>query len=152
MTACPKCGHVRKPSDTAPELRCPSCGVAYAKSHAAAPVAADVAPVDPQLIVESTEGLGSYAVGAIVWVGFVALVVSHGASFYANYLRSGRDRSASAGDSFGLPYPRAIVLHACIMGGGYLIASYGSTMALLTALVIGKTVVDLGLHQWSNRA
>lgn len=28
---CPKCGYVRKPTDTAPDWQCPSCGVAYAK-------------------------------------------------------------------------------------------------------------------------
>lgn len=29
---CPKCGHDRLPGTTAPEWRCPSCGVAYAKA------------------------------------------------------------------------------------------------------------------------
>lgn len=28
---CPKCGHVRQPSDTAPEWQCPACGVAIEK-------------------------------------------------------------------------------------------------------------------------
>lgn len=28
---CPKCGYVRRLSDTAPEWQCPSCGVAYSK-------------------------------------------------------------------------------------------------------------------------
>jgi hypothetical protein len=31
MQACPKCGYVRKPSDTAPEWQCPNCQIAYAK-------------------------------------------------------------------------------------------------------------------------
>jgi TPR repeat protein len=29
--ACPKCGYIRKPTDTAPDWQCPSCGIAYAK-------------------------------------------------------------------------------------------------------------------------
>jgi uncharacterized protein YxjI len=28
---CPKCGHVRTESETAPDWQCPSCGIAYAK-------------------------------------------------------------------------------------------------------------------------
>jgi uncharacterized protein YxjI len=28
---CPKCGHVRSESETAPDWQCPSCGIAYAK-------------------------------------------------------------------------------------------------------------------------
>jgi uncharacterized protein YxjI len=28
---CPKCGHVRAASETAPEWQCPACGIAYAK-------------------------------------------------------------------------------------------------------------------------
>jgi hypothetical protein len=31
MQTCPKCGYVRKPTDTAPEWECPSCQIAYAK-------------------------------------------------------------------------------------------------------------------------
>lgn len=31
---CPKCGYVRKSTDTAPSWQCPSCGVAYAKAAA----------------------------------------------------------------------------------------------------------------------
>lgn len=31
MSPCPKCGYVRKLTDTAPEWQCPSCGIAYAK-------------------------------------------------------------------------------------------------------------------------
>ena len=31
MQTCPKCRYVRKPTDTAPDWQCPSCGIAYAK-------------------------------------------------------------------------------------------------------------------------
>ena len=263
MTACPKCGYVRKLSDTAPEWQCPSCGVAYAKVQGASSLVAEGAPAEVRLIVASEAGsgvalvvanlvplglvlaghaevgglvllywaenvvIGFYTVlrmltagrgsvaeklgntlffcvhygmfclvhgifvttlflsseeleamsaapqwsGPLVvvqqlWLGvnatglfspgalllpLVALAVSQGVSFHAIYLRSGRYRTASPNDSFWLPYPRAILLHMCILGAGYLIASYGSTTALLTALVIGKTVIDLGLQQITNR-
>ena len=43
MTTCPKCGYVRKPSETVPDWECPSCGIAYAKFHAG-PSVAHMAP------------------------------------------------------------------------------------------------------------
>ena len=36
MQTCPKCHHVRKPNETAPDWQCPACGVAYAKAADAA--------------------------------------------------------------------------------------------------------------------
>jgi hypothetical protein len=82
----------------------------------------------------------------------IALVVSHGVSYYQNYLRSGRYLNAGAQDSFWRPYPRMVLLHVCIIGGGFLIVNHGSSVPVLAALVIGKTLIDLGLHQRSNRA
>ncbi len=274
MTACPKCGYVRKPSDTAPDWQCPSCGIAYAKLHAArAPLALvdekDVWHKDPALgaageaqqpssaasvalvaanllplaLVLAGHGdvgglvvlywaenvvIGCYTVlrmlgagrGALAeklgksiffgvhygmfcfvhgvfvttlflspeqqqairalppWPGFgffvqqlwlganvmgllspgalllplLALAVSHGVSFYTNYLRNGRYLSSSAQDSFWRPYPRMVLLHVCIIGGGFFIMRHGSSVPMLAALVIGKTLIDLGLHRWSNRA
>jgi hypothetical protein len=105
VTACPKCGYVRKPAETAPDWQCPSCGIAYAKYHAAphvapAPVRVHVAaPVNAapatlagkdawaeghaalasgqgRLFVGSDENLRLYALGAIAWVGFVAFILT----------------------------------------------------------------------------
>jgi len=100
--------------------------------------------------------LGANAMGLFSWrallLPLIALVVSHGVSFYTNYLRNKRYLTSSAQDSFMRPYPRMILLHVCIIGGGFLIASRGTNVPMLAALVIGKTLIDLGLHQRSNRA
>ncbi len=32
--ACPKCGHARRPGETAPAWQCPACGIAYQKNPA----------------------------------------------------------------------------------------------------------------------
>lgn len=81
----------------------------------------------------------------------LALFASHGVSFYTNYMRNGRYLTSRPDDSFWRPYPRIVLLHFCIIGGGFLIASHGSTVPLLAALVIGKTLIDLTLHRRSNR-
>lgn len=36
LTTCPKCNYMRKPTDTAPDYECPSCGIIYAKAQAVA--------------------------------------------------------------------------------------------------------------------
>ena len=82
----------------------------------------------------------------------LALAVSHGVSFYTNYLRNGRYLTSSPQDSFMRPYPRMVLLHVFIIAGGFFIAGHCSTMLPLAALVIGKTLMDLGLHRRSNRA
>lgn len=38
-TICPKCSYARKPTDTAPEYSCPSCGIVFAKYDAQADLA-----------------------------------------------------------------------------------------------------------------
>lgn len=38
-TVCPKCSYVRKPTDTAPDYACPSCGIVYAKYDQKADIA-----------------------------------------------------------------------------------------------------------------
>ena len=82
----------------------------------------------------------------------LALAVSHGVSFYLHYVRNGRYRTAHPADSFWQPYPRVVLLHLCIIGGAFLITGHGSTVPMLAALVIGKSLIDLTLHRRSNRA
>jgi hypothetical protein len=96
------------------------------------------------------KAMGLFSPGALL-LPLLALVVSHGVSFYTNYMRNGRYLTARPDDSFWRPYPRMVLLHLCIIGGGFLIASRGSTVPLLAALVIGKTLIDLTLHRRSNR-
>jgi hypothetical protein len=89
---------------------------------------------------------------SVLLLPLLALVVSHGVSFYVHYLRSGRYLTASPADSFWRPYPRMVLLHVCIIGGAFFIMRHGSSVPMLAALVIGKTVIDFVLHRRSNRA
>jgi len=51
--------------------------------------------------------------------GLVSLVLSHGFSFYWNYLKSGEYQRASLNALMAQPYGRVLVLHmACYSGGG----------------------------------
>ncbi len=81
----------------------------------------------------------------------LALVVSHGFSFVRNYLLSGAYRETLAHIQMFAPYPRIVVLHLVIIFGAFAIQKFGSPLWMLALLVVGKTVLDLGMHLWAAR-
>jgi hypothetical protein len=108
---------------------------------------------------EATGGLGSVAgqsfsgpsaFGEIVWsavaLGAVAMFLSHGWSFLANYVGRGEFRTTSASTAMSAPYGRVVVLHLTIIFGAILIAELGAPIGALLVLVAGKTILDLSLH------
>lgn len=83
---------------------------------------------------------------AVVAVGGTALALSHAASFYLNYLRSGEYRTATARGLVMTPYNRVMVLHVTILVGSFLALKAGGPIAFIALLVVLKTAFDLGLH------
>jgi cytochrome c oxidase subunit IV len=88
--------------------------------------------------------------GEIVWssvlVGVAALFISHGVSFFVNYLGQGEYLRRSAAAQMAAPYGRVVVLHLTIIFGAFAIAFLGAPILLLLVLVVGKTLFDLSLH------
>jgi len=88
--------------------------------------------------------------GEIVWssviIGAVALFISHGVSFFVNYLGQGEYLRRSAAAQMAAPYGRVVVLHLTIIFGAFAIAFLGAPILLLLVLVVGKTLFDLSLH------
>jgi cytochrome c oxidase subunit IV len=88
--------------------------------------------------------------GEIVWssvvIGAVALFISHGVSFFVNYLGQGEYLRRSAVAQMAAPYGRVVVLHLTIIFGAFAIAFLGAPVLLLLVLVVGKTLFDLSLH------
>jgi hypothetical protein len=95
------------------------------------------------------------AFGALAWpsvlIGGVALFVSHGASFFLNYLGRGEHRSASPSGQMGSVYGRVVVLHLTIILGSMVVAFLGSPVGALIVLVVLKTLFDLNLHLRERR-
>ena len=81
----------------------------------------------------------------------LALVVSHGFSFFANYLGRGENLATTVPEQMGAPYPRIIVLHLAILFGAFAVQALGSPVALLALLIIGKTLLDLKLHRLAHK-
>ena len=79
--------------------------------------------------------------------GLLALVVSHGLSFYWNYFENGEYRRASLPILMMQPYARLVVLHLAVLFGGWIVLTIGSPLLALLVLVALKTAADVRAHQ-----
>jgi len=79
--------------------------------------------------------------------GVLALVVSHGLSFYWNYFQNGEYRRASLPILMMQPYARLVVLHLAVLFGGWIVLTLGSPLLALLVLVALKTAADVRAHQ-----
>ena len=86
-----------------------------------------------------------------VLLAVVALVISHGVSYWANFLGKGEYRRVSAAGQMFAPYGRLAVLHITIIFGGMAISFLGAPVAAIGILVGLKTLLDLGLHLAEHR-
>ena len=89
--------------------------------------------------------------------GGLALLVSHGVSFFFNYVGAREYRRSRLADVMQEPYGRVVLLHLTIIFGGFLVMLLGSPVVGLLLLVVLKTVMDLRSHvqqhdKYSSRA
>jgi hypothetical protein len=82
-----------------------------------------------------------------VFVGVGSLLVSHGISFYRNYLQSGEYTKMDAKNLMSQPYKRVIVMHFVILLSVFGMQFFGSLRApALVILVVLKVIFDLRAH------
>jgi hypothetical protein len=81
----------------------------------------------------------------------ISLFLSHGVSFFTNFLGKREYLAVSPSEQMGQPYSRVIVLHVTILAGGFLIAMLGTPVAALVLLVILKTAIDVRAHLKEHR-
>ena len=86
-----------------------------------------------------------------VAIAAVALFLSHGASFFLNYLGRREYLTASPPAQMFAPYGRVVVLHVTIILGAFVAVFIGAPTGALVVLVILKTAYDLGLHLREHR-
>jgi len=94
--------------------------------------------------------------GEVVWsnvaLAALALFVSHGASFFLNYIGKKEYLTTSAMRQMFAPYSRVVMLHLTIIFGAFIIAILGAPIGALLVLVGVKTLFDLNLHLREHRA
>jgi hypothetical protein len=81
----------------------------------------------------------------------VALTISHGVSYWFNYIGRGEYRRATPSGQMFAPYGRLVVLHITIIVGAFAIGFTGAPEAAVVILVVLKIVLDLGLHLAEHR-
>ncbi len=84
--------------------------------------------------------------------GILSLFVSHGISYYVNFIETGEYQCTAPPDFFLHPYLRIIVLHLTIVLGAILVVAYHSRLIMLVILIFLKTAVDVMLHVKENRS
>jgi hypothetical protein len=88
--------------------------------------------------------------GAILFAG-IALAISHGVSFWWNFLHGGEYRRISAAQLMFAPYGRLLALHMTIILGAVAIGTTGAQSAAVAILVAIKIAIDLALHLAEHR-
>jgi hypothetical protein len=83
--------------------------------------------------------------------GVLSLVISHGLSFYWNYIKNGEYQRASLNTLMAQPYGRVIVLHLTVLFGGWVVMLLRSPLPALIVLVVIKTAADWRAHQAERR-
>jgi hypothetical protein len=76
----------------------------------------------------------------------IALFVSHGFSYFSNYLGKGEYLEAEPNRLMFAPYGRVVVLHIVILVGSLVLQALQSPAAFLALLVVLKTGLDLFAH------
>jgi hypothetical protein len=88
--------------------------------------------------------------GPVVFAA-LSLAISHGLSFWWNFLHGGEYRRTTAAALMFAPYKRLVALHITIIFGAFAVMFTGAPAAAVAVLVAIKTAIDLGLHLAEHR-
>jgi Family of unknown function (DUF6498) len=88
--------------------------------------------------------------GPVVFAA-LGLAISHGLSFWWNFLHGGEYRRTAAAALMFAPYKRLVALHITIIFGAFAVMFTGAPAAAVAVLVAIKTAIDLSLHLAEHR-
>lgn len=86
-----------------------------------------------------------------VLIMFIPLLAHHIYSFVFNFIGRKEYENRMVMMQMFSPYARVVVLHVAIIFGGALLMFSGSGLLGVAILVVGKIIVDTGLHNWSHK-
>jgi len=82
-----------------------------------------------------------------IWTSIAALFVSHGVSFFTNFIQDREYEGATVSGLMTAPYNRIMVMHLTLIFGGWIILLMGMPTGALVILLALKTAVDLHAHR-----
>ena len=86
-----------------------------------------------------------------IWTSIAALFISHGVSFYSNFIGEREYEGATVSGLMTAPYNRVILMHLTLIAGGWIILLTGLPVGALVVLVLLKTAVDLHAHRREHK-
>jgi hypothetical protein len=84
---------------------------------------------------------------APLWLAVASLFVSHGVSFFTNYLGRQEYLDADRKRLLGEPYGRIFIMHLTVIAGGWVTMLLGAPQAALLVLIALKIASDLRAHR-----
>ena len=82
-----------------------------------------------------------------LWLGVVAIAISHLISFVFNFIGSGEYQRTSLSQLMRRPYGRIIALHITVIAGGFFVTVLGNPLWALLVLIVMKSAFDLRMHE-----
>lgn len=83
---------------------------------------------------------------ADLWPALLALLASHGYSFFANFLGRGEYRRRTVKKQMAEPYTRIVLMHVTLIFGGFVVLMLGDSAPVLLAVIASKVFFDLRAH------
>lgn len=81
-----------------------------------------------------------------VWPAFLGITLSHGFSFFYNFIGKKEFRRSTPEKQMMAPYGRIILMHLTIIFGGWLILALGTPVLALVLLIVLKILSDIRAH------
>jgi hypothetical protein len=87
----------------------------------------------------------------VLALGAIGLGISHGVSFWTNYIGRREYLTLSPSQVMAQPYGRLVILHLTILLGAFVSIFLGTPVGSLLVLIVGKTALDLAFHLRQHR-
>jgi hypothetical protein len=87
-----------------------------------------------------------------LWIAVGAIAASHLYSYFNNFLGKGEYKRVGLGTLMHRPYGRIIVMHLSIIFGAGGAMMLGNPLPVLLVLIVGKTVLDVRMHNKERRS
>ena len=88
---------------------------------------------------------GGYVVSFFT-LSFLALFVSHGLSFFQNFIGRIEFVDRDIREQMGEPYSRILIMQCSLLLGGVIAGAFDSALPILLLLILLKAVTDLRAH------
>ena len=85
------------------------------------------------------------SMGSIL-IPFAMLCISHGLSFFFNFIQKKEYKKVTVEEQKQAPYSRVVIMHATVIFGGWLIGIFGDPLLGLVVLVTLKIIIDIVTH------